>query len=296
MPQISRYQRLKNAKLTIIKFFDNNDKKFFLAEELAEILADNIDNWLLARITRLVDFINFLKESNIIKETIKIELPSSSVTYRYLTGPILTYEIGSTLYKNSYYSHYTALYLHDLTNNIPKNIYLNKEQTKKYQDSDTTLTQANINRAFNRPMRKTNQIAKFKDVKIYMLNGKNTSNLGVIETKINGKKVLISDIERTLIDIVVRPEYAGGVNEIIEAYRLAKDHCSINYLLSLLKKLDYTYPYHQAIGFYLERAGYKESLLKKVEKIPQEFDFYLQYKMVDKDYSKRWKLFFPKGI
>lgn len=296
MAQISRYKKLEYAHFKIKNYFEKNEKKIFNQTELADVLLENMTEWSLAKITRLVDFINFLKNNEIIKEIIDIKL-TKNYTKRYITGNYFDYEIGVTIYKGSYYSHYTALYLHGLTINIPKTIYLNKEQSKKNIKSEKNISQENIDKAFNKPMRRTNQIATFKDCKIYMLNGKNTSKLGIIKMNLKGKNIMISKIERTLIDIVVRPEYSGGVNEIIEAYRLAKENCSINHLLELLRNLNYIYPYHQAIGFYLERAGYKESILKKVENaFSQEFDFYLQYGMKNKEYSKRWRLFFPKGI
>ena len=98
------------------------------------------------------------------------------------------------------------------------------------------------------------------------------------------------------IPIAVRPDYAGGVSEIIDAYKLAKDRCSVNILISLLKKLDYIYPYQQVIGFYLERAGYSSSLLEKLNEMKSEYNFYLCYKIEQKEFSERWKLFYPKGI
>ena len=145
-------------------------------------------------------------------------------------------------------------------------------------------------------MRKTNQIATYKDQKVYMLNSKYSNNLGVEEIELNNKKYLVTGIERTLIDIAVRPDYAGGVSEIIDAYKLAKDRCSVNILISLLKKLDYIYPYQQVIGFYLERAGYSSSLLEKLNEMKSEYNFYLCYKIEQKEFSERWKLFYPKGI
>ena len=40
--------------------------------------------------------------------------------------------------------------------------------------------------------------------------------------------VRVTDLERTLIDIAVRPEYAGGVYEVLNVYRLAKGKVSAN--------------------------------------------------------------------
>jgi hypothetical protein len=94
----------------------------------------------------------------------------------------------------------------------------------------------------------------------------------------------------------VRPNYSGGIYEVLHAYEAAKDRVSVNRLMATLKKLDYTYPYHQAIGFYMEQAGYNESVLKLVEKMEIKYNFYLTYKMKEPDYSKRWKLYYPRGF
>ncbi len=70
-----------------------------------------------------------------------------------------------------------------------------------------------------------------------MLNGMHTGNLGVIKMSgPDGEKLKITDVERTLIDITVRPEYAGGIHEVLKAYRLAKDKVSVNKLVAILEK------------------------------------------------------------
>ena len=70
-----------------------------------------------------------------------------------------------------------------------------------------------------------------------------------------------TNLERTLIDATVRPVYAGGVFEVRKAYELAKEKVSVNRLAALLQKLDYTYPYHQAIGFYSNALATRSDLL-----------------------------------
>lgn len=61
----------------------------------------------------------------------------------------------------------------------------------------------------------------------------------------------MTKLERTLIDIAVRPNYAGGVHHVLEAYAAAKSRVSVNVLLATLQKMEYVYPYHQVIGFYI---------------------------------------------
>ena len=125
-----------------------------------------------------------------------------------------------------------------------------------------------------------------------------TGGLGIIRSEgPEGEKLRVTNVERTLIDITVRPFYAGGVFEVLKAFKLAKDQVSINKLAATLKKIGYVYPYHQAIGFYLERSGvYKESSIDIFRRMDKNYDFYLTYQIRDKEYSKDWRLFYPKGL
>src|SRR6185295_525967 len=91
---------------------------------------------------------------------------------------------------------------------------------------------------------------------VYLLNGKHTNKLGVENLKLdNGVSLPATSIERTPVDVAVRPQYSGGVGALLQAYVKARGRISIDRLASILSKLDYRYPYHQAIGFYLEQSN-----------------------------------------
>ncbi len=90
------------------------------------------------------------------------------------------FEIALSIQPGSYLNHYSTMYLHGLIDNIPQIISTNKEQSKKPRYS-SDLSQDNLDRAFAQPMRKTKQIAQYDRFKIYLLNGKHTGNLGVID-------------------------------------------------------------------------------------------------------------------
>ena len=138
--------------------------------------------------------------------------------------------------------------------------------------------------------------------RVIFLNGKNTGNLGVVEEEFNGTggeqfgRIRVTNVERTLIDITVRPVYSGGVSEVLKAFRLAHGRVSVNRLAAMVKKLAFIYPYHQAVGFYLERAAYRSSSLDLFRSIPREFDFYLEHGLKEKEYLKDWRLFIPKWL
>lgn len=100
-----------------------------------------------------------------------------------------------------------------------------------------------------------------------------------------------TNIERTLIDITVRPAYAGGIAKVLNVYRAANNRVSIHRLLKILERLDYIYPYHQSIGFLMQKAGYPENSYTQLRAIGINYDFYLAHDIKQMEYSKDWRLF-----
>lgn len=287
--------KMKIPKRDIINHFEGLPINIFKRSHIEKILSENKEPWRLSDSTTVYSFIDFMLNQTKL-ELVKFQFPHRNVI-RYTWGEMPTYELVMSLERNSYFSHYTAVYLHELTEQIPKTIYLNFEQPPKpHRKKD--LDQARINVAFKRPVRVSKNIASYKDQKTCILNGMHTGQLGVIEIEgPGGAQIRVTNIERTLIDITVRPVYSGGVFEVLKAYKLAKGNVSVNRLAAMLKKLDYIYPYHQAVGFYLERSGvYNESSIRLLRKFDMDYDFYLTHQMKDTSYSKEWRLYFPKGL
>lgn len=294
-----RATRLDIAKSDIMHFFDEQPFHIYTPAQMKSILDANRDSWNLPQSTGLHKFVHFLSEKATLKE-IELFFPSFKAV-RYAWGEVSDYEIALSVKENSYLSHYTAMFLHELTEQFPKTIYVTFPQFLK-SNGPFSLSQERIDSAFKRRPRISNNIAPYKDINICLLYGMNLGILGLTELEVDGQtlereKIIFTDIERTIIDITVRPFYAGGVFEVLKAYRLAKGKVSINKLSAMLKKINYIYPYHQAIGFYLERAGgYKDSVIRIFKKFDMKYDFYLTYQMREVSYSKEWRLYYPKGF
>jgi len=82
----------------------------------------------------------------------------------------------------------------------------------------------------------------------------------------------------------------------LKAYGAAKDRISIDRLLAVLEKLNHLYPYHQAIGFLMQKTGYLPKSYEPLRAKGLNYDFYLTHDMKHKEYSKEWRLFYPKEL
>lgn len=236
-------------------------------------------------------YLKSLLERNKLKEY-KFAFPSRKET-RYTIGKVSAFALAQSLKPEAYLTHRSAMYLHGLINKFPETIFINVEQAKIHQ-RDRSLTQEAIERAFKNNVRTSNEVAECEGIKVCVLHGQRTNQLGIMEKSFEGDQLLVTNVERTLIDITVRPIYAGGVSEVLKAFTQAKRQVTTKNLLKLLEEMDYAYPYHQAVGFYLESSGaYSEADIKPFREKTMQFDFYLTHKMGRTNYSENWKLHYP---
>src|ERR1035441_7931525 len=132
MPR-GRPPRLRIAGSDISKFFDQFPPKLFTYSDLAQIFADHRQIWQLAEKTTIGKFLEFLLENtklNLIYLESESHPNARSIT-RYSWGSVSPLELGASLMKGAYLSHGTAVFLHGLTDQLPKVIYVNKEQSAK---------------------------------------------------------------------------------------------------------------------------------------------------------------------
>jgi len=285
------YQILERATKKITEYFNSVAHKVYTITELGKILLDQRKSWgLSSKITRR-DFIEYMLLRTKLENHI-FKFPNV-VYQRFTWGPGSIYSIILSWKKMLHFTHYTATYLHNLVDRVPKSIFVTSEQSPKrinYQ-----LSQLSIDNAMTKQQRITRNVASYGRRDIHLLNGKHTENTGVIAAKTTGGvRMPVTDLERTLIDITVRPEYAGGPFDVLEAYKRAAKNVSCDRMVSYLNKINYVYPYHQSVGFYMETSkAYSSSQIETIRTINRDFDFYLTYNIPNVEYSERWKIFYP---
>jgi len=290
-----RKSSIEKAQALILAFFENVTEKAFRPSGLQVILQTNRDTWGIARSIGLRKFVSYLTQHAPLREVV-LAFPHRRETI-YTWGELKAHELAMALKPQGYLTHYTAMGLHGLTDQIPRNVYLNVEQTEKPRPSGALEQQA-ISRAFQSKPRVSSNVADYGEARILLLSGKHTGGLGVVNMPGDGvQQIRVAGVERTLIDAAVRPFYSGGVFEVLEAYRRARKTANVALLAELLKRLDYIYPYHQAIGLYMEKAGfYSTGEMASMEAFGLQYDFYLTHQMKKPEYSSRWRIYFPQGF
>src|SRR5262249_15435865 len=139
--------RIEQAKKKVEHALDAAAVHSFRLYDLNDILNTHRIEWHLPMEFGQKKFLKFLLESEVLRE---IELRSeqySRVEKRYVWKSPSIYSVALSLRKGAYLTHGSAVFLHGLTDEIPKTIYLNSEQSKKPTPAGH-LTQEGIDRAF----------------------------------------------------------------------------------------------------------------------------------------------------
>ncbi len=289
--------KTKTVLRTIKSSLDKRRRAVFTKKDLQEIVIENLSN--VSENQRAIlkgTILQYLWDNEMLNEVV-FEFPSRKEA-RYLFGNITKLELAQSLKPNAYLCHRAAMFVNGLCDDEPEIIYINVEQSQHHKRSSGSLTQFGFDQAFRNKPRVSNEIAEAYDTRVCITHGQRTDQLGV-ETKTGmvGESLRVTGIERTLIDIAVRPIYAGGPEEVLKAYEKAANIVSIEKLETMLSKMNFVYPYHQAIGFYLFASkAYSNEAIRPFEKKSREFDFYLDYKMKDPEYSKEWRIHYPPGL
>jgi predicted transcriptional regulator of viral defense system len=82
----------------------------------------------------------------------------------------------------------------------------------------------------------------------------------------NFNKVLCSDLEKTFIDCLFKPDYAGGIVEIARAIYVSKDKIKYDILLEYAKRFN-SQAVIKRLGFLLELLEIKTNIIDELQKL-----------------------------
>jgi len=283
-PRTPLVQKLPRYLATLSKSVYSGPEISQLIEDYAKAVNDPLD-------TATEIYLQYMVDNRMIQQIV-IEGQRRSMK-RYLTrSQPSPYEIGCSLQRNGYLSHLAAAFIHELVESEPDLICISTEGWEREAGYDE-LEQENIDIAFQKPQRQSGAKMQWKTKHFLLLSGSPADGAGIEQRRYFS----LTGIERTLIDLTVRPAYGGGAGNVLNIYKKAITSFSIGTLVKLLDKLPYKYPYHQSIGFYLSLAGFSDRKeLDKLKKKGMDYTFYLDYEMADPVYSDEWNLFFPKNL
>ncbi len=220
---------------------------------------------------------------------------------RYTIGMPTPEEVALSLRPRSYLSHASALRVLGIPERTGPAVYANQEQSPKPLPRGE-LTQHSIDRAFQNGARVSRYVFDYHGTPLVLLTGKHTQNYRVTNAASarHHGGLPVTDIPRTLVDVTVRPAYAGGPDAVLAAYRFAirkmDSEALVAELIETLDVVAHVYPFHQAIGFYLERAGLPAARLTRLRQRGVNYDFYLSNQIENAAYNPSWRIYAPPGL
>ena len=280
----------------LTQYFESNQDEVFTEADLERLFIEQSHEWNLPPSMTSFTFIQMLvTRTKLEKLQIRSMHYSSPVRYSW-EGKASPIAVAVSLQRpQAFFSHASAMWIQGLSDKS-KHIFLNNEQSEKPRNPGLLVQEA-IDRAFQNQQRRSKLTYRYQGITITLLNGKHTGRIDVETVNApTGQQIEVTSLERTLIDITVRPAYSGGVPRVLEAYKRARGRASISKLMVLLAKFHYTYPYHQSIGFYLKRARYNESDQLLAKAIGVQFNFYLCHGLRNPVFDEDWKIFFPQSL
>jgi hypothetical protein len=293
-----RQGRLTELKPTFDSWFSERAPSIFDDETLGHLLEAKRTEWKIPSYIGRQKFTSFLLENTQLSpiDVMSVGNRRESPITRYCWGRIDPFLLGLALRKRSYATHSTAMLLHGLTDQLSQTFFITTQQ--RWRSGSNPLSQDAIQRAFSKKQRESNIAYKALEHRFVILEGAfvDHSELASIPIPQTNSSILASGLERTLVDICVRPSYSGGTFQILEAFKRARERADARKILSILSAHSYAYPYQQSIGFLLEKAGYSEAAVAPFLREVSSYDFYLAYGLIETTYVPKWKLYVPRGF
>ena len=168
--------------------------------------------------------------------------------------PAHEFEIATTLVEPAAVSHWSALHYHGLTEQAPRKIFV------------LTTTEASVPRlrrsGFNHPGRgyavgdRTYRFIQVRPDRFF----------GTKKVWIGDARIAITDLERTLLDGLSRPQYCGDFAEVLHAFQLGMARMDTERIIHYALLLGTATA--KRLGWVLESRGVNSSRLDRLTELP----------------------------
>lgn len=203
-----------------------------------------------------------------------------------------------------FFSFYSAMYIHDLTINVPKVINM-RTHIKKPINEEIEINQKLMDKVFTKDHRITNKSFEFKlENRLHIsrvTEGYKTTTSSIEKKEFLGHFVNVSTLEQTLIDITIHPRYSGGIDEVLQAYSRSKERICMPKLVNLYNSHFFKYPYYKRILFYMKLSGYSsESISEFSESVHKnnldKLKFYLDTQIIKPSLDSELSMYYPSHL
>lgn len=192
----------------------------------------------------------------------------------FLSGiPIHEYEILNSALGICSITHFSAMVEHELTDQIPHKIfasvpeYIQIPKVRKRKGSTIDLY------GF------TYTISVFQEDKYF----------GYEKKWFGETRIFISDLERTLLDGLLKPQYCGGLSEVCYAFEIAKSRISVEKIINYAKQTSQTAC--KRLGWVLSKIGIQDNDLSELKDYISSNYVKLDVSSKNKgNYNAKWRI------
>lgn len=190
----------------------------------------------------------------------------------FLSGsPIHEFEIALNLVKFGYISHLSAFHYHNLTDQIPKDVHISIPSNTYFPRSP--------GKAF----------FEFEGVSYHFIQMKESHLFGHTSLWVGDAKVQLSNIERTLLDGIMRPDLCGGFREVLNAFHLNQNRIDMEQIISYALRVDVSTA--KRLGWILEALGVDNKKIEPLKDLSFSGWIRLDNSSPKKgNYNKRWQI------
>jgi predicted transcriptional regulator of viral defense system len=203
-------------------------------------------------------------------------------------APLLDEEILAEVHPYAALGHISALVFHGLTNALPQEFIVmapTSDVAGMYPSGTTAEDWIGL------ALIAGQRVKEIHGRHVHWVNVKPERYFGVGQYQPFGYTILATTPERTLLDGLQAPQLSGGLENVLQAWALARDTLNVNALVQLVEQFDINL-LRQRAGFLLETLGLTHAALERWQRFAGRggSSKLLASAPYSSEFSERWNL------